>query len=246
MTVKGVLRCSTPASRMAASGRQLRAGHSANSANQRWGTRQNTPAAKSSVVPPVRQEHLRTTSDFAPPRSGQTSERSGLIAAAVKEGAHVTGHWDRSQQQAFERARRELEALCHLRGWPKPARAPARAASIEVLERARMLLHRMGRARGTFGGRAVAELAARGYAVSRLPFGLRHGPSSGVMPLDSPGLVAYGRMLPGHGSLSWRSIELRALEVDIGALPIRHWGSAHEILEVRRKLAEEGLVLEER
>ena len=157
----------------------------------------------------------------------------------------MAGHADRNRQQVFERARRELEALCHLRGWPEPARVPARAVSIEVLERARLLLHAMGSARGTSGGRAVAKLAARGYAVSSRPFGLPHRPFSGVTPLDAVGFIAYGRMLPGRGCLTWRSIELRALGVDIDALPIRLWGSAHEILEVRRKLAEEGLVLEE-
>ena len=53
-------------------------------------------------------------------------------------------------------------------------------------------------------------------------------------------------MLPARGSLTRRSIELRALKIDIGALPYRCWGSAHEIVEIRRKLARDGLVLEDR
>ena len=119
------------------------------------------------------------------------------------------------QQRNFEAARRKLEALCLLCDAPWYANA-RETAEPEDCERARWLLVKMGLARGTPGGGAVAELARRGYAICALiPWTAR------VVGIDEPGFILRGEMLPRNGGrgLRWTSIEKAALTVDIVGLP---------------------------
>jgi hypothetical protein len=146
----------------------------------------------------------------------------------------------RERQRRFEAARRALEQMCPGRerrrgdwinaGWYQPAPSD--------LERIRWLLVVMGRARGTEGGEAVARLAERGYAVTA---GLRAvlQPFEEVMPLDAPGVVYLGLMLPGRDR-SWKSTEKIALATPLDPFPPRRWCTAHEALGIAAALAAEG------
>ena len=86
------------------------------------------------------------------------------------------------QQRDFEAARRKLEAVCLL--WDAPWYVNTReTVEPEDCERVRWLLVRMGLARGTPGGSAVADLARRGYAISALiPWTARVGRLAGRVP----------------------------------------------------------------
>jgi hypothetical protein len=106
------------------------------------------------------------------------------------------------------------------------------------LERVRRLLVAMGRARGTEGGAAVARRRERlrcRVRVSRAAF----QPSELVVPLDAPGVVYLGLMLPGWGC-SWKSMERTAFATPLEAYPPRRWCTAHETLEVCAALIAEG------
>jgi hypothetical protein len=141
------------------------------------------------------------------------------------------------QQREFEAARRALEALCHLRRDPWHY-YPSELADPELAERVRWLLIRMGLARGTPGGEAVARLARHGYAIcSRIPWRER------VVTIDAPGVILRGEILPCHGggNLRWTYIERTALAVDNATLSEHRWGSAHDLIHIRAKLRAEGV-----
>lgn len=139
------------------------------------------------------------------------------------------------RQRDFEAARRKLEALCANRGLrlvhllqPPPP---------ETAERARLLLIRMGEARATAGGAAIAELARRGYAIPSF------GPKKGLaVPLDRPGLIMFGALLPHAVSsgLIWKQIEGAALAARPDELPEHFLCSAHDRLGIFAKLQQEG------
>ncbi len=144
------------------------------------------------------------------------------------------------RQRRFEAARHALAQMCPGRDRRRSDWINAEWAEItpRELERVRWLLVAMGRARGTAGGEAVARLAERGYAVTS---GLRavFQPSEEIVPLDAPGVVHMGLMLPGWGR-SWKSIEAIALATPLEAYPARRWCTAHEALGIAAALAVEG------
>jgi hypothetical protein len=139
------------------------------------------------------------------------------------------------RQRAFEAARRKLEAQSDDQGWhlmylllpPPPERT----------ERARLLLIGMGEARATAGGAAVAELARRGHAIPSF------GPKKGeAVPLDRPGLIMCGALLPHAVSsgLLWKQIEAAALAARPDELPEHFLCSAHDRMRILAKLQQEG------
>jgi hypothetical protein len=146
-------------------------------------------------------------------------------------------------QRRFEAARHALEQMCRGRERRRSDWINADWAEVAPrdLERVRWLLAGMGRARGTEGGAAVARLAERGYAVASGSFPVFH-PSHFVVPLDAPGVVYLGLMLPGWGR-SWKWMEKTALATTLEAYPPRHWCTAHETLEICAALIAEGHVL---
>jgi hypothetical protein len=145
-----------------------------------------------------------------------------------------------ARQRRFEAARRALEKMCpgRLRRRSDWFDADWAEAASSDLERVRWLLVAMGRARGTEGGEAIARLAERGYAVTS---GRRATlqPSDQVVPLDAPGVVHLGLMLPGWGR-SWKSMEKIALAIAPEAYSPRRWCTAHEALGIAAALAAEG------
>jgi hypothetical protein len=143
-------------------------------------------------------------------------------------------------QRRFEAARCALEQMCPGRERRRSDWMNAEWAEVAPrdLERVRWLLVAMGRARGTEGGEAIARLAERGYVVTpgtRAVF----QPSEEVVPLDAPGVVHLGLMLPGWGQ-TWKSMEAIALDTPLEALPPRRWCTAHETLGIAAALAAEG------
>lgn len=144
------------------------------------------------------------------------------------------------RQRRFEAARRALEQMCPGRDrrfgdWIDAERGEPAPAD---LERVRWLLVAMGRARGTEGGAAVARLAERGYAVTSGPLALVQ-PSAPIVPLDAPGVLHLGLVLPGWGR-RWRSIEAIALATLLDGYPPHRWCTAHETLAICAALVEEG------
>jgi hypothetical protein len=143
-------------------------------------------------------------------------------------------------QRRFEAARRALAQMCPGRERRRSDWINAEWAEVAPrdLERVRWLLVAMGRARGTKGGDAVARLAERGYAVASgsLPV---YKPSWPVVPLDAPGVVHLGLMLPGWGR-TWKSMEAIARATPPEAYPPRRWCTAHETLGIAAALVAEG------
>jgi hypothetical protein len=143
------------------------------------------------------------------------------------------------RQRRFDCAFRALAALC-------PGREGRlsdfkRAGFVQSdpldLERARWLLVAMGLARGTDGGMAIARLARRGYAVTA-EYGRWRQPGA-VVPLDTPGLLYLGHVLPSQ-PVPWKRLESVAMATDPVTLPARHWCSAHETLRVQAAICSEG------
>ncbi|MCU0230430.1 MAG: hypothetical protein MUC67_03515 [Acidobacteria bacterium] len=144
---------------------------------------------------------------------------------------------DRSRR--FDRACHALAQLClgrerRLGNW---IAAQDVTTDPLVIERARWLLIVMGHARGTEGGRAIASLARRGYAVSS-QYGRWRLPGA-VQPLDTPGLLYLGHVLPSRYA-QWKSLESVACATDIASLPEFRWCTAHETLRICESLMAEG------
>jgi hypothetical protein len=143
------------------------------------------------------------------------------------------------RQRRFDRAFQALAMLCLGQERRLSDYKSAYAMRIDplALERARWLLLIMGLARGTEGGRAIAVLARRGYAVSS-EYGRWRQPGA-VKPLDTPGLLYLGHVLPSR-HVPWKCLENVALQTDPGLLPERRWCSAHETLSLQATLIAEG------
>jgi hypothetical protein len=143
------------------------------------------------------------------------------------------------RQRRFDHAFRALAALCPGRERRLSDYKIATTTQIDPLdlERARWLLVSMGIARATEGGAAIARLARLGFAVSS-----QHGVwrrSSAVLPLDTPGLLYLGHVLP-HSTVPWKRLEATALDTDPATLSPRMWCSAHQTMRVQTALTAEG------
>lgn len=162
---------------------------------------------------------------------------SGQARAASGAGA-VPSPVDRDRQRAFESARRaaiELgKGLAEDDGpdWPRCVADP------ETIECYRWLLVAMGTARATPGGRAIADLARRGYVMAGSKSA---GPWRPITrALDWVGAVWFGVGLPGRYGRRWACMEKDALQVDIAALPELRFVSAHTTLRIKAALRREG------
>jgi hypothetical protein len=147
------------------------------------------------------------------------------------------------RQRRFDRAFAEIARLCRgdarrISDWPIAHRVELGSAEIE---RVRLLLIAMSRARGTPGSAAIERLAQRGYAISTGTGTLQTAPD--VVALDTPGFVQLGHVLPS-ARRGWKWVERIALDVDPEIYPVRRWCSAHESLQIRAALAAEGHVIE--
>lgn len=162
--------------------------------------------------------------------SGQAPVWSG--AAAVPWPS------DRDRQRAFEFSRRaaiELgKGLAEGDGpdWPRCVADP------EVVETYRWLLVAMGTARGTPGGRAIADLARRGYALAARASVGRQRPTARA--LDWTGALWFGIGLPRRDGRRWVCMEQDAVQIDIAALPELRFVSAHVTVRIKFKLRREG------
>lgn len=111
----------------------------------------------------------------------------GDRARAADEGAIPSNHGSipRERQRAFESARRAAMSLCRGQDKGRYHLIGAEEEDPAVIERVRWLVVAMGVARGTPGGRAIAEIARLGYVVTRTPI----LPATGWRPgaLRSPG-----------------------------------------------------------
>jgi hypothetical protein len=143
------------------------------------------------------------------------------------------------RQRRFDRAFLALAALCPGRERRVSDFKIAHLARIEPpqIERARWLLVAMALSRGTAGGAAMTAILRRGYAVTS-EYGRWRQPG-GVLPLDTPGLLYLGHVLPGR-NVPWKCLEQVALATDAHTVPERRWCSAHETLRVIAQLQEEG------
>jgi hypothetical protein len=146
------------------------------------------------------------------------------------------------RQRRFDRAFAALAALCpgrerRLSDFKRSGTVPSDPLD---LERARWLLIAMGLARGTEGGAAIAGLARLGYIVTceSRPF----VGSASAAPLDTPGLLYLGQVLPTT-YLPWKRLEAGALAVDATDLRPRIWCSTHETIQVQAALIEQGHLL---
>lgn len=135
------------------------------------------------------------------------------------------------RQRAFEAARRAAMALCpgHC---GRRTRFHAIAAGAEdplVVERVRWLLVAMGVARGTPGGRAIAEIARLGYVMISTSI----LPARGWRPirLDHPGIIHAGEPLPGPYR-SWATTEIEALKINAAELPRLQFVTAHSTMRI--------------
>lgn len=95
----------------------------------------------------------------------------------------------------------------------------------------------MGLARGTDGGGAIAALARRGHAVTSVSRQWRL--ADAVVPLDTPGLLYLGYLLPCR-PVRWQRLESVALASDPTILSERRWCSAHETLQIQTALLADG------
>jgi hypothetical protein len=143
------------------------------------------------------------------------------------------------RQRRFDRAVKALADLCagRERRLSHYKRAPGGSPDPLDLERARWLLVAMGLARGTDGGGAIAALARRGHAVTGGSGQWRL--ADAVVPLDTPGLLYLGYLLPCR-PVRWRRLESVALASDPTMLPERRWCSAHETLQIQTALLADG------
>lgn len=143
-----------------------------------------------------------------------------------------------NRQRRFDRAFQALAALCPGRERRLSDFKVAHVARIDPLamERARWLIVAMTLVRGTEGGRALVVLARRGYALSS-EYGRSRQPTA--MPLDTPGLLYLGHVLPSR-HVPWKCLEHAASRTDPMLLPERGWCSAHETLLLQAALVAEG------
>lgn len=147
------------------------------------------------------------------------------------------------RQRAFEAARREAMALCpgHLGRRTRFHGITSIAAEPAVVERVRWLVVAMGVARGTPGGRAVAEIARLGYVVTSSPIFLAKGWRT--VRLDHPGIVHAGEPLPGRYR-SWAATETEALKIDATALIRLQFVTAHTTMRIISELRQDGHIFE--
>jgi hypothetical protein len=142
------------------------------------------------------------------------------------------------RQRAFESARRAAIALGKGLAEDDGPDWPRCVADPETIERYRWLLVAMGTARATLGGRAIADLARRGYAMAGSKSAGPWRPSA--RPLDWVGAVWFGVGLPGRYGRRWVAMEKDALQVDIAALPELRFVSAHVTVRIKSELRREG------
>jgi hypothetical protein len=64
-----------------------------------------------------------------------------------------------------------------------------------------------------------------------------------IVPLDHPGFIHRGLMLPSSRR-PWKRIEEVACDLDPEAWPMRRWCSAHETLAIRAAVEAEGRIIE--
>ena len=144
---------------------------------------------------------------------------------------------DRDRHRAFEAARRAAMALGKTLPEDDGPDWPRCVADPDTVERYRWLLVAMGIVRATPGGRAIADLARRGYAIARIR-------SAGRLhltprPLDWVGATWCGIGLPRRYG-RWASMEEDALRVDIAALPQLRFVSAHVTVRIKSELRRAG------
>jgi hypothetical protein len=146
------------------------------------------------------------------------------------------------RQRRFDRALHALAVLC-----PGRERRVSDFKSVPLspdpleIERARWLLVAMAISRGTAGGAAMAAILRRGYAITS-DHSLCRQPGS-VLPVDTPGLLHLGRVLPSR-LVRWKRFEQRALTINPMQLLEHRWCSAHETLRVVADLHREGYHLD--
>lgn len=106
-----------------------------------------------------------------------------------------------------------------------------------IVERVRWLLVAMGLARGTPGGRAVADVARHGYVV--IPTSIIPARGWRPVPLDHPGIIHVGAPLPG-AYRSWAVTEQEALRIDVAGLPRLQFVTAHTTMRILSELRRQG------
>jgi hypothetical protein len=148
-----------------------------------------------------------------------------------------------ARQRRFDRAFLEIERLCP--GWTGRRSdwrvAHALDVNPSVIERVRWLLVALARSRATPGAEVIARLAERGYAISTRNAPFRH--AAEIVPLDQPGFIYLGLMLPSSRR-PWKRIEEVACDLDPEIWPMRRWCSAHESVAIRAAIEAEGHIIE--